>query len=65
MKIRFIYYEIFSGSSYEANLKPDQVNSLASLTQARSQNVTTKDVSTIHNLLYVKYFHFIFKNINI
>ncbi|KAL5241162.1 hypothetical protein ACI65C_008572 [Semiaphis heraclei] len=31
------------GSSYDANLKPDQVNSLASLTQARSQNVTTKD----------------------
>ncbi|XP_025422154.1 TOM1-like protein 2 isoform X2 [Sipha flava] len=32
------------GSSYDANLKPDQVNSLASLTQARSQNVTTKDM---------------------
>ncbi|XP_050545283.1 TOM1-like protein 2 [Daktulosphaira vitifoliae] len=30
-------------SSYDANLKPDQVNSLASLTQARSQNLTTKD----------------------
>jgi len=39
------YYQIYSGSSYDANLKPDQVNSLASLTQARSQNVTTKDVS--------------------
>lgn len=36
---------MFSGSSYDANLKPDQVSSLASLTQARSQNVTTKDVS--------------------
>lgn len=39
---------MFSGSSYDANLKPDQVNSLASLTQARSQNVTTKDVSSYH-----------------
>lgn len=37
---------MFSSSSYDANLKPDQVNSLASLTQARSQNVTTKDVCT-------------------
>ncbi|XP_050433901.1 TOM1-like protein 2 isoform X2 [Adelges cooleyi] len=32
------------GSSYDANLMPDQVDSLASLTQARSQNVTTKDM---------------------
>jgi len=46
MKITF-NYELFSGSSsYDANLKPDQVDSLASLTQARSQNITTKDVST-------------------
>lgn len=30
---------------------PDQVNSLASLTQARSQNVTTKDVSNCYKLL--------------
>lgn len=46
MKITY-NLELFSGSSsYDANLKPDQVKSLASLTQARSQNVTTKDVST-------------------
>lgn len=46
-------YKLFSGSSYDANLKPDQVNSLASLTQARSQNVTTKDVSAYCKLHFI------------
>ncbi|VVC26269.1 Hypothetical protein CINCED_3A025346 [Cinara cedri] len=42
------------GSSYDANLMPDQVNSLASLTQARSQNVTTKDDCAHEDVIRVR-----------